>query len=454
MASPVSPLSMSDNLINKMLTLPEYSSMVYATDFGYNKIQQITEIINRKAGGSQRVHQQKFEMYKMGNIGVAQTISGVSSSGVTQTGNLIVTFTQANQNFRVRDIIGDSNLAKGKVERVINSTQVEISPVNVTFSTSTHFTAGQVAKVLFDASPNRGSRGKTSLTYTPDTDYGYTGVTRDSDSMYIADGIKSKPMWKDKYWYTSQQTSMLRRFARQNEYKYYTSERAILNAGTKDETYLTGGLRWNIMYNGGTYLPLTGKITRDEFHDFINTMMLKSTTGKRRVVALMGQQFLSDLQDLNRDAITYSGNRNTFGGLDVVGFDTQMYAAAGMELEFSRFSLVDDPTIFPEISSITGKRRWSTSCLILDLGPIESADGSGMMAPIQKRHFGRYETRFKYLPGMMGFGEIGDDGDPAVGKVGDYDLAVSDLDAIQWEVYENSGLYMVPEKCGLIELVA
>lgn len=447
-------LSIKDNLVLRGLNDPERSDIVYGTDFGYNKVSQLVDKTNKAAGGPKRVYDQKFYLHKIGNLGIAQTIASVTTSGAA-TGNMIVTFTQPNSNFRERDVIGDTNMIQGKVERILSSTQVEISPVSATFSASTHFTAGQVAKVLFDASPNRGSRGKTGLTVTPTDDYNYTGVSRETNHMYIADGIKSYPKFKGKYWFTSHQTMTMKRFGRQQEWKTMFSERAILNAGTPQEAYTSGGVRWQIMNNGGTYLPLTGKITRSEWHDFINTMMRKTTNNGRRVVALMGQQFLSDIQELNQDAITYSGTTNTFGGASVRGFDSNMYAWGGMQLQFDKYNLWDDPEMFPEISTITGKPRWSTSCLIMDLTPVESADGSGeMVSPIQKHYFGSVPTRMKYMPGMMSLEEMNDEKAGEIMKSGDYSLAVSDLDACQFELYENVGWYIIPERFGLIELVA
>jgi hypothetical protein len=450
----VSNLSLADNLVLKMLNDPERSDVVWGSDLGYNKIQQLTDLMNKKAGGSKRVYQQKFEMYKLGSLEITQAIGAAATTSGAASGNIIVTLAQPNNNFRERDIIADTNMVQGKIERVLSATQFELSPSTTTWNTSLHFTNGSYAKVLYDASPNRGSRGKSSLTVTPDSDFNYTGVSRESNHMYIADGIKTYPKYKGKYWYTSHQTMTLQRFAKNEEKRSLFSERRILNAGTPQETYTTGALRWNIINNGGTYLPLTGKITRDEWHDFLNSMMQKTTNNGRRIVALMGQQFMSDLQDLNRDAITYAGNQSTFGGLSVKGFDTRMYASAGMEVEFDRYPLFDDPEFFPEISNITGKRRWSTSCLLLDLTPIESADGTGeMVAPIQKRHFGSVETRMKYLPGMMSLEEMNDDRAAEVMKSGDFSLAVSDLDACQFELYRNSGWYIIPKKLGLIELI-
>lgn len=453
MSSKPNSLSLRDNFYLKLLNEPERSDIVYATDFGYNKLQQITDLMNKNKGGAKRIYDQKFLMHKLGNQQISQQIGATATTVGAAPGNIIITLNQGNTGFREKDIIADTNMVQGKIERIISSSQYELSPSTTAWNTALHFTTSHYAKVLFDASPNRGSVGKTSLSVTPDDDFNYTGVSRETNHMYINDGIKTYPKYRGKYWYTSHQDLTLKRFGMSREKKYYLSERRILNAGTPQETYTTGGLRWSIMNNGGTYLGLTGKITRSEWHDFINTMMLKTASAGRNVVCLMGQQMLSDVQDLNQDAITYAGNRNTFGGMDVKGFNTQEYSAAGLSMQFDRFSLLDDPDLFPEVSNITGKRRWSTSALFIDLTPIESADGSGMVAPIQERYFGSVPTRMKYLPGMMDLNEMNDEAAAQLMKSGDMSLAVSALDSCQFEMYENKGLYIIPERLGLIELI-
>ena len=59
MQSPVSSLSLRDNLISKLLDEREVMECVYASDYGYNKIQQLTDLLNPY--GSIRVENPKFE---------------------------------------------------------------------------------------------------------------------------------------------------------------------------------------------------------------------------------------------------------------------------------------------------------------------------------------------------------------------------------------------------------
>lgn len=456
MGNNATTLSMKDNLYYKGLNSPERSEFVYSQDYGYNMIQQMIDRTSRVSGGSKRVYNQKFEMHKMPPMGVSETIGAAATTTGAGTGNIIITFNRKNQGFRERDIVADSNMIQGKVERVINDgLQLELSPVSTSWNTSLHFTATGVnptAKVLFDASPNRHSRGKTSLTRTPDLDFGYTGVSRESNSMYIADGIKTYPQWKGKNWYTSHQSMTLKEWSRREEYKIVFSERRVLHEGTARETYTPMGLRWAIMNLGGTYYQTSGNVTKNELHDFMNTMMLKSASDGRKIIALPGQEFRSAIMNLNENAVIQSGTNNTFGGSKVRGFNTYTYAAQGLEFEMARYALWDDPTMFPEISAITGRRRWSNSCLFLDMTPIPLEDGTGSVSAISKRHFGAKEYRMAYINGMMSLEEMNDERVSAIMDRDGYSLAQNDLDACQFELYSNTGYYIIPRMCGLIEL--
>jgi hypothetical protein len=446
MASPVSNLSLRDNLIANSLDEREFAAMVYSSDFGYNKIQQLIDIMN--PFGAVSVENPKFEVAKLGNLSIAQTI-GIAS---TLTGtNLLVTFSQPNSNFRVKDIVYDSNLIGGRVAQVVSSTQIILEPyTNTTWTVGTQFTAGMTAKVGFDASGNLGSRGKTSLTFSPETTYNYTGISRDTTVQYRRDRIKTYVKWKGKNWYTSQQELMMTAFSKMLEFKYMFSERKA-GSGVEGDYNTTGGVRWNIINNGGKYFPISNNLTKASFDDILYQFSMTVANNSRKVVALMGKQAMFNIQtNITADPIKFAGDRNTFGGMNVMGWDVMKYGIGGMEIDFVNYPLFDDPTLFPELSTITGQPKMSSSILLIDTSPVEAVDGSGMVPPIQKRYFGDKEFYHNFLPGM-----IGPNGPDASSiKSGDAILSVSDIDGVEMEILCDDGLYIIPERMALIELAS
>ncbi|MFN9956319.1 MAG: hypothetical protein ACK55I_24745, partial [bacterium] len=218
---------------------------------------------------------------------------------------------------------------------------VVIKRVSTTFSTAAHFQSGTIAKVFFDSSANRYSNGKTPLSIVPQTDYTYTAITRESSSQARRDRIASFVKWQGDFWYRSYDDLALRKFSKSLEFKYAFSERAIV-AGPQGEAYTTGGLRWSIINNGGTYLPMTTEFTQSQFNDFLETLVRKSAENGRNLVALMGTAAMARLQTLLSPYIQYGGSQNTLGGVSVEGLNVMTYSYAGMKIDFVRWALLDD----------------------------------------------------------------------------------------------------------------
>lgn len=443
MASPVTTLSVDKSLILKGLQSDAAIEMVMATDYGYNVLTQLMY----RLGTSKSTPLARFEVASMGNLSVYQTItSNATASGV----NLVVPVASST-GFRENDIVESRNI-QGQVVAT-TATTIVVAPTTTTFSAGTHFLAGNVIRVLFDASPNKNSKGRSSLNYTPDTDYGYTAVTRESGSQSRRDRTASRVMWKGDYWYTGYDELTMRAYAKTLEYKYAFSERNVINQGTNKETYTTGGLRWSIINNGGQYMPLSSAMTQDDFNGMLYQMSMLSSEGGARLVALMGRAALARLQDIISDKyIVPVGLANTFGGTSITGLNVYKYAYLGLEVEFVVWNLLDDESFRGEISAINGRPIQSNSIYFLDMSPVPASDGSGMMNPLQKYHFNNDELIAGFLPGMTG---LTADSDPSAVKEAiagaNASLVVSDVDSSQFEILSDCGLYCVANKMGLIE---
>jgi hypothetical protein len=442
----ISNLPISQSLLLKGLSLPNKMAMVYSQDFGYNVLTQLTS----KLASSISTPQAKVEISSLGNLGVYSKIT--ANGTAAGSGGLTVPVVDASK-FRIGDIVADGNLVQGIVTAVnqVGNILTLSAHSTATLTAGTHFLANQQAKRFFDASANRSSSGKSTLNYTPDTDFALTSVTRESSHQSRRDRTASFVKWNGDFWWRSYDDLTLKAFAKQLEYKYAFSERAI-RTGPYGEYFTTGGLRWSIINNGGTYLSLTSELTQSVFNDFLEQMVRVSAEGGRKLVALMGSAALARLQTILGNYILYAGSQNTFGGTSVTGLNVMKYAYAGIEIEFVRWALLDDEMFRGELSSINGKPRMSNSIYFIDMTPIPAADGSGTIAALQKYHFNQDELIANYVPGMIGL----ESSDPSTIKAtlagGTLaSLGTSDVDGVDFHILSDCGLYCVADKMGLIE---
>lgn len=432
-------LPISNALFLRGLELPNKMAMVYAQDYGYNVLTQLSS----KVGTPIETSNPKVEVSALGNLSVFSLVTAVSLSGT----NLLVTVADAT-GFRVGDVVADSNLIQGLCNNVSGNV-VTLEPISgVSLSASTHFQVGHTAKVLFDSSTNRGSRGKTTFDYVPDTNYTYTAVMRESSDLARRDKTSSFVKWQGDYWYTSKDELVMKRFSKSLEYNLYLSELGTTGSGA-NERFHTAGVRWSIINRGGTYLPLTSELTQDAWHSFLEEMVRKSADNGRRLVALMGTQAMGRLQQIVSPYIQDAGMQNTFGGASVEGLSVMKYSYLGLSVEFVRWSLLDDAMFVNEISTVTGKPRQSSTILLVDLTPVPTADGTGEISPLQKYYFKDSELITNYIPGMIGL-----EGNPSGVYQRGMSLTTSDLDSVQFEILTDSGYYMVADRMGLIEMVA
>lgn len=443
--STISNLPLSQSLLLKGLSLPNKMAMVYSQDYGYNVLTQLST----KLAPSISTPQAKVEVSSLGNLGV---FSKVNVAINTTSG--VVGLTDVSK-FRVGDIVADANMVQGLVTDVnYGANTITLAPHSVSAWASGNFAVNHNAKRFFDASPNRSSFGKTTLNYTPDTDFALTAVSRESSHQSRRDRIASFVKWNGDFWWRSYDDLTLKAFAKQLEYKYAFSERAIKN-GPYGEYYTTGGLRWSIINNGGSYLSLTSELTQTVFNDFLEQMVRVSAEGGRKLVALMGSAAMARLQTILGDYIKYAGTANTFGGTSVTGLNVMKYAYAGLEIEFVRWALLDDEMFRSELSTINGKPRMSNSIYFIDMTAVPAADGSGSISALQKYHFNSDELIANYVPGMIGL-ESSDASSVKAAIAGSTvaSLGTSDVDGVDFHILSDCGLYCVADKMGLIEFAA
>lgn len=428
----LSTLALSDNIIQKTLQHRNLGSWVYDTSGKFNALSKIIDILN--AGQSKRFDEVKFERTTMGNLNISTAI---------QSNTLVGTYLEVNMVdgsydlFRVGDVVMDSNKIQGRVKSKVPG-QVVLEPIGTPFVSATHFINGHFCKVLFDASKDRYSGGKTSIYNVPDLQYNWSSVTRDTNQLARRDYISTEIKTHNNYWWASQELQMLRRVARNLEKKFIYSERAQITHSDGKVSY-NGGLNWSIKNRGGIYYKSATELTMPLLNDLIRQTVSKDATRGRNLIMLLGsvQQF-NIHENFTYEFIKSAGIDNTFGAKE--GLNSTKYAIGGHFLTFVPLNILNDPVFFPELSSITGKPREGSSFYLLDVTPFPSMDGDMGTLPVFERfHFGERELHYGYIPGVIG---------PDGGKPSDYMksnsvLQTSDIDGYSSHVVVDNGINIV-----------
>lgn len=449
MASPVSGLSLKNNLITNLITRREVNSNVIASDFGYNKVQVLMDYANR--GQVKKVNQVRVDVPRVGNTAISNRVNGTSVA----VGNfLTVPLVSPDTRFRVKDVVRDANGVQGRVVATTpTSLTLEIMSSGFVWNTATHFTNNMSVLSMFDMSGTNDSFGKSSLSVSPSYDFAVLSKMRDTYKQNLTDRIKTEVLWtKDnKYWYASQQMYLMQRFSRMNELRLNFSNRIeSFTSSVEGETSSTGGLRWAAQ-NGGTYYPLTANPTEQDIQDFIKEITVKFGTAKRKLMFFCGKEALFAIQNFLKDNVVYSGINNTFGGKDVSGYDIRKYAIGGTEIEITEYPLFNDPLLFPDLSTYTGKPKMQSTILAVDWSPADSGNGGAPVSTIQKFCYDGPEVYYKFIPGMLP--QLNDLGSEIFQTDG-FGLAVNDSDSSSIQMMEFSGYYIIPEKIGWMELQA
>ncbi len=437
----VTQLPVDTALYLQGMNKPVWDSLVWKASMGYGVLGQFIDRSNTAAGGSQRVEDYKFYNAKLDYRGV---FAAITATPTLSGGNLTVPVSGDVNNFRIRDVVSDDNYIQGRVIGRTGSSII-IEPVSVTtFSASTHFQANMTTRVLFDASPSRLSNGKETLNWIPEPDYGYIATSRESSAQAKREQIQSFVNYtRNGYWHRSWDDMTVGNWNRTREDQFYWSERGLFNANTANEYRTTGGVRWSIINNGGLYEPLTAPLTTSVWEAFANETMVRSTKTGRKVVGLIGQLALSEIQTIIQPYIQYAGIHNTFGGAGVKGLDVMTYSRAGLTVDFAVLPLFNNYKSYPGLTS-TGENKLQKSILFMDVAPLDTY-GGGTRPAIEKKHFGAQEVYLAYKDG------IGTDNDITDIKNATNSGIISDVMGREFHIAAETGIYVTAQNMGLIE---
>lgn len=452
----ISNLPFENNLVLNSLNKDDKTAMVYDLSNGYNTLDTLMSMIQKGKSTQVVGLDGKIQKPLYGRSRVIAQIASNSASG----SNLIVNFNDPTYNlFRVGDTVMDSsaNNIKGRViAKQPGQITLQLAPnAGVSsWNASVHFIAGMYAKALFDSSVNRGSGGKETLYEFPSYDYNFTAVTRETVEIFRNDMAQTWVEFQGKYWWSAQDQIAVQRMARSCEYKYWFSERGQINdAGGSGQINYNGGLKWAIKdpVRGGVYRPLTNAMTQGDFETFLADIGNLQTNPTVPLTLLMGRGALQTIQSFGSisNSIQYSGQTNTFGGSSVEGLNVMQYSIAGVKCNFILAPIFNDTQFFPEASTIPGVNgtRMSNTIVAIDPSNYEVL-GGGMRPAMEKIYFGDEEYIYGYIPGLIGNGARTKSNVFTSGDV----LAVNSRDAVTLEIYTNSGIDVIANKMGWMEL--
>lgn len=396
-------LSMANSLVSKALNERNAMNRVanisgfYATPFLW-----ILNAINKT--GSKQVNTVKYEKNVMDNLSLATTIAGNALVG----NNLVLTLTDANYDlFRIGWILVDDNRVQGRVVSHAPGT-VTITPQSTAFVAATHFTAAMSARSAFNLSAISQNRGTEKLTYTPDTIYNYSSVTRNTAYVDNSDMLKTYPQWQGKDWYFADQIIGLQQWASDNETKHIIDVRGQVTDfdGTVNHN---GGLIWSIQNRGGYYVPSPTLYNMAALQDQIYNLKIQSGNKPLDLVCMLGSAAMKNIQlELGLRA-QYAGTNNTFGGSKVEGDNISMYKLLDTNIRFVPAPFLDNPLgVFGATSSLAGANgtsRGANSAFLIDIHDVPNMDG-GTQPSIELFHFGR-EFTYGVQKGMGGMVDIG-----------------------------------------------
>lgn len=395
----ISPLPLANNLIAATLNARNPMDMVTDISRGFNHpfLSMVTAV---NSWSSKKIDSIKYEFTTVGNLSIATTIASNSLVG----SNLVITFSDPTyNNFRVGDLVMDSERIFGKVITKAAGT-ITVEPVDTTLVAATHFTAGMTAKCVGDASIKSSSRGKSSLYVTPSLDYNYPSITRESQYLDLKDMVGTYVKYQGDFWWAAQEEFMLQNFARQMEQKWVYTPR-LVKTGTDGEYYTNGGLIWSIQNRGGVYLKSPNIIDQTTWDELIYQVSAKSAAATQDLVCLYGRAAKFEIDKFLGETIKYSGSNNTFGGNEVKGFTVPQYSIGSTNITFVHFPLLDNPIFNPEVCTLANATgtRGSNSFFLIDKNMLKVI-GGGQKPAIEIFHY-KQEMYYGYIKGLASAGQ-------------------------------------------------
>lgn len=337
----------------------------------------------------------------------------VGNRVVQPNGNLILSMVNNVDAFRIGDVVqgGVDYRRKGQVVNIIAAGVIEIQPLApLTAFLATDFAIGSITRVMFDSSAVVRSSGKTALTVTPRTDWNTISTIRDSHEWSLqntniaslVDNTKSVP---EGMWFNAQIRFMARRMMQQIDRMLLSSQRAQNVSGPQGNQDFNGGLEWSLRNRGGFVQDLNNAMTRQQFENWLLEVSQRKTGGStRRPWLVMGTAAQNRINSFGTgDYIRYQ--RSLVAGGNMLGTNFSVITVAGREFNLMVAEVLDNPELFPEVSTIPGVFGTirSNDIYYIDADPLQTENGMGERPAIQMLHWSQDGSESGGSPFYAGF---------------------------------------------------
>lgn len=365
---------------------------------GYTHLYQIT---NRRYGftgligylnrNTESIQVQGVEGKIYSMIQNPTNVYGQIASSTGTTTQLVLTLTDSAYNeFRTNWIVQDNLTGKQAYVSAHSAGSVTLVPSDGgTFTVGTHFAANNYVISMSNNSSDYNSGTTEKIYYAPQSQVNYLKIARDSSAFARRNFDKS---FVDRAWkgarpamMLNQEFQMVQTFSRdmEKDFMYGLAVETYLPNG--DRAHQNGGLAWAIANReGGISVAASSAVS---FDDDIKPALVQirelTNRAKQEIVIIAGanarQRIVDQLQPYKLTAGTNSVLQGK--GLDVEVIDTTFAT-----LSFVDSIILNDPTVYPQISSITGTRIKSEEIFMIPIAQIE-VNGGELAPPIRKCYF-------------------------------------------------------------------
>jgi hypothetical protein len=391
-------------LVAELMATQNIRKWVVTRQSAYQSLTNIIEL----AGGSVRTPEQADNRnLRLPYIPSLLVGAQIKTSGRTSISTTVLRleFTNATYMGFMQDrIVISSNRTMAKVLDATTPGQITIQLLkqasgNATFQ-SADFAEGTGVTETSDVSAGV-SNSKQTRKYVPLQQENVVGkqrytysVTRENLGLVTEIEYKGQPYWQ----YAN--------FELWNQDVKNSREIGLYNNLYNNETdnWVSGGLRWQILNQGGDVIPYDGSLTENKVLDVIQGMINAGNNPKEIVVLCGSEAFRQWQYNIGRTYLVTAGVNNTIGGKEVKGINVTHYSALGVELKFVRWDMMNsaEANMFAT-SQITGKLKSMYTMLFMDTSQVPTSNG---IQPFISRYYygqdGYIEQEYKGLIDLYG----------------------------------------------------
>lgn len=432
----VSQLNLRDSLVAKSLQSLMPMKMV-ADISGYNNDPMFTIFSYLNKGKSTFIDYDLYTTAQIPNLSIINTVNTVTQSG----SNLIITYTPnaGIDPYRSNWTVLDSNQVQARI--IAHSPgSLTVEPNGTVLVAGTHFASGTFIKNGWNLSVNAQSRKTESLTYTPDNDYNYPSVSRNTVYVDLNDKINSRPQMQDNYWWYAQERIGIQQWVKEIGNKWLLDSRGQVQ-GYDGLRNTNGGVIWSIMNRNGGFQVANAVFTLQNLQDIILEIKNKDNTQELNLACFFGNAAYAAIQLAIGEFVKFAGQNSTFKlkGETIVGTNITMYKLLDCTLTFHQMPEFNNPLgMFSDPCSYNpGTTRGQNSVIVMNLNDLP-ASGGGSVPVAEIFHRGQRPVFYKHQPGVTEGGSGSVEMEDFQSPVSD--MAISDLPGLTAMMYTYSGI--------------